>query len=35
MNPIIDVAVNGAIEPYYEKAVMKFLDIGKIKKPAA
>ena len=25
----------GATEPYYEKAVMKFLDIGKIKRPAA
>ncbi len=25
----------GTTEPYYEKAVMKFLDIGKIKRPAA
>ncbi len=25
----------GTTEPYYEKAVMKFLDIGKIKNPAA
>jgi sulfide:quinone oxidoreductase len=25
----------GNTEPYYEKAVMKFLDIGKIKRPAA
>jgi sulfide:quinone oxidoreductase len=25
----------GATEPYYEKAVMKFLDIGKVKRPAA
>ena len=25
----------GKTEPYYEKAVMKFLDIGKIKRPAA
>ena len=25
----------GVTEPYYEKAVMKFLDIGKIKEPAA
>ena len=25
----------GVTEPYYEKAVMKFLDIGKIKNPAA
>ncbi len=26
---------SGTTEPYYEKAVMKFLDIGKIKRPAA
>jgi sulfide:quinone oxidoreductase len=26
---------NGATEPYYEKAVMKMLDIAKIKRPAA
>lgn len=25
----------GMTEPYYERAVMKFLDIGKIKEPAA
>jgi sulfide:quinone oxidoreductase len=25
----------GTTEPYYEKAVMKFLDIGKVKRPAA
>lgn len=25
----------GTTEPYYERAVMKFLDIGKIKRPAA
>lgn len=25
----------GITEPYYEKAVMKFLDIGKVKRPAA
>ncbi len=26
---------SGTTEPYYEKAVMKFLDIGKVKRPAA
>ena len=25
----------GTTEPYYERAVMKFLDIGKVKRPAA